>query len=135
MPDAAQKLAALGDSLRYEPAGDDPLAEAADPKVAGALSCIAQVTTPTGKMSVLKTMVTTACEKNCYYCPLRAGRSRMERLTFKPDELARVFDQIQQAGLVKGMFLSSGIINGGVTTQDQIIDTVEILRTRYQYQG
>jgi predicted DNA-binding helix-hairpin-helix protein len=33
------------------------------------------------------------------------------------------------------MFLSSGIIKGSVTTQDKIIDTAEIVRNRYHYQG
>ncbi|MCA9910472.1 MAG: radical SAM protein, partial [Anaerolineae bacterium] len=34
-----------------------------------------------------------------------------------------------------GMFLSSGIIKGSVTTQDKIIDTAEIVRHKYRYRG
>lgn len=59
----------------------------------------------------------------------------MKRLTFTPDELASGLDTLQQAGKVEGMFLSSGIIKGSVTTQDKIIDTAEIVRNRYHYQG
>jgi predicted DNA-binding helix-hairpin-helix protein len=33
------------------------------------------------------------------------------------------------------MFLSSGIIRGGITTQDKIIDTAEILRHKYHFKG
>jgi predicted DNA-binding helix-hairpin-helix protein len=80
-------------------------------------------------------MITTACERNCYYCPFRAGRSRTKRLTFTPDELASGLDTMQRAGQVQGMFLSSGIIKGSVTTQDKIIDTAEIVRKRYNYRG
>ncbi|MEI2422323.1 hypothetical protein V6O07_18730, partial [Arthrospira platensis SPKY2] len=83
---------------------------------------MAHVVTPQGKKPVLKTMMTTACERNCFYCPFRAGRTKTERLTFQPDEMAKGFDQIQRAGLVDGLFLSSGIINGGPTAQDKIID-------------
>jgi predicted DNA-binding helix-hairpin-helix protein len=83
----------------------------------------------------MKTMVTTACEKNCFYCPFRAGRSKTRRVTFKPDELATAFDQMQHAKVVDGLFLSSGIIKGGATTQDKIIDTVEIIRKKYAYRG
>src|SRR5947209_13345649 len=72
---------------------------------------------------------------DCHYCPFRAGRSRMKRLTFTPDELAKGLDTLQQAGKVEGMFLSSGIIKGSVTTQDKIIDTAEIVRNRYHYRG
>jgi len=59
----------------------------------------------------------------------------MKRLTFSPDELAQGFDTLQRAGQVEGMFLSSGIIKGSVTTQDRIIDTAEIMRNRYHYRG
>src|SRR5437773_1383431 len=59
----------------------------------------------------------------------------MKRLTFTPDELAHGLNTLQQAGKVEGMFLSSGIIRGSVTTQDKILDTAEILRHRYHYRG
>jgi predicted DNA-binding helix-hairpin-helix protein len=137
-PDAIEKLARLGDVTRYEPAGDRPLSEThapAAPHIADVMSCITHVTTPKGKMPVLKAMATTACENNCYYCPFRAGRSSMRRVTFQPDELAWAFDRLQRARLVKGIFLSSGIVNGGVTAQDKILDTAEIIRRKHGYQG
>src|SRR5947209_17249217 len=81
------------------------------------------------------TLLTAACESECDYCPFRAGRSKMKRLTFTPDELASGLDTLQRAGKVEGMFLSSGIIKGSVTTQDKIIDTAEIIRNRYGYRG
>jgi predicted DNA-binding helix-hairpin-helix protein len=59
----------------------------------------------------------------------------MKRLTFTPDELAAGLDTLQRSGQVDGMFLSSGIIKGSVTTQDKILDTAEIVRNRYHYQG
>ena len=131
------KLAQMGDVTHYEPAGDQPRSERSRaPFQSRSLAdCITQVSTPKGKKPLLKTMVTTACERNCYYCPFRAGRSKMKRLTFTPDELASGLDTLQQVGKVEGMFLSSGIIKGSVTTQDKIIDTAEIVRNRYHYQG
>jgi predicted DNA-binding helix-hairpin-helix protein len=129
-----QKLAQLGTAARFEPAGDQPQAEVYA-NAAEMMSCISYVSTPSGKMPVLKAMITTACEKNCFYCPFRAGRGRMRRLSFKPDELAGAFDQLQQAKLVNGIFLSSGVLGGGVTTQDSIIDTIEIIRRKYEYRG
>jgi predicted DNA-binding helix-hairpin-helix protein len=59
----------------------------------------------------------------------------MKRLTFSPDELAGGLDTLQRAGRVQGMFLSSGIVKGSVTTQDKILDTAEIVRKRYDYCG
>lgn len=139
-PDAIEKLAQIGDAARYEPAGDQPQREAPVSHHAGdhsgdLLNCISHVATPKGSKPILKTMITTACEKNCYYCPFRAGRSSTRRVTFQPDELAQTFDKMQQAKLVDGLFLTSGIIRGGVTMQDKIIDTAEIIRRKYGYRG
>ena len=73
---------------------------------------------PGGKtIPLLKTMLTSACERNCYYCPFRAGRD-MRRVTVKPEEMAQSFMDLYRAGVAEGIFLSSGIIQGGVTTQD-----------------
>ncbi len=83
---------------------------------------------------MLKTMLTTACERNCVYCPFRAGRN-YRRVTFKPEEMAQTVLRLQQAGRVQGLFLSSGIIQGGSTTQDKLLDTVEILRRRHAFTG
>jgi len=78
---------------------------------------------------ILKTLLTSACERNCNYCPFRAGRD-FRRQTFKPDEMAAAFQQLHRAGVVQGMFLSSGVAGGGVRTQDKLLDTAEILRKK-----
>ncbi len=136
IPNTLEKLAQIGDATAFEPAGDQPESERRGRYQSHSLAeCITNVTTPRGKMPVLKTMITTACERNCYYCPFRAGRAKTKRVTFTPDELASALDQMGRAGHVDGMFLSSGIIKGGVTTQDKIIDTAEIVRHKYRYRG
>lgn len=96
---------------------------------------ISEVTKAGGKkMRVLKSMLTTACERNCFYCPFRAGRDT-RRITIRPEEMAKTFMEVFKVGAVEGMFLSSGIIKGGITTQDKLIDTADILRNTYQYRG
>lgn len=90
---------------------------------------------PNGRtIPLLKTMLTSACERNCNYCPFRAGRS-FNRVTFTPDEMASAFMSMYRAGAVEGLFLSSGIIGGGVRTQDGLIDTVEIIRHKHGFKG
>jgi predicted DNA-binding helix-hairpin-helix protein len=137
-PDPLQKLTLISDATDFEPGGDSPLTEKRSdtPYQSRSIAeCITHVSTPKGKKPLLKTMVTTACEKNCFYCPFRAGRGKTRRVTFKPDELAQTFDRMQRAKLVDGIFLSSGIIGGGIKAQDKIIDTIEIIRHKYQYRG
>lgn len=137
-PTPLEKLTQMGDVTLFEPAGDQPTLEQSKRvpyQSQSVAECVNHLKTPFGDKAVLKTMVTTACEKNCFYCPFRAGRSKTERLTFKPDELAGLFNTMQRSKTVDGLFLSSGIIKGGVTTQDKIIDTAEIIRRKYRYRG
>ena len=90
---------------------------------------------PGGKrLPMLKTMLTSACERDCYYCPFRAGRD-FRRATFSPDEMASAVDQIVRKGIAQGLFLSSGIAAGGPRTQDRLIASVEILRQKYAFAG
>ena len=136
-PDPYQKLSLLDDTMRFEPAGAQPQVEkeGSPQRAPKTLPCISEVTTPTGKNPVLKAMMTTACERNCFYCPFRAGRNQTNRVTFSPDEMAATHIKLARANVVDGLFLSSGIIKGSVTTQDKIIDTAEILRRKYGYRG
>lgn len=87
-----------------------------------------------GQTPILKTLLTSACEKNCLYCPFRAGRD-LRRATLQPAEMAKIFSQMTAAGLVEGLFLSSGVVGGGIRTQDKLLDTAEILRKKYHYHG
>jgi predicted DNA-binding helix-hairpin-helix protein len=137
IPDTIERLSFLADlATGYERAGDDPASEAsAQPVPDGIARCVSYVSTPQGKKPLLKAVMTSACENNCHYCGLRAGRGRTRRESFTPDEIAQAFDRMQRGGIVDGIFLSSGILNGGPTVQDKIIDTIEIIRSKYQYQG
>jgi len=139
-PDPISKLTQMGDVTLYEPAGDQPLAEKATVPAGRYQSrnlaeCVSNVSTPTGKKPILKTMLTTACERNCYYCPFRAGRAKTQRMTITPDDMAKAFIALHQGRAVDGLFLSSGIIKGSISTQDKLIDTTEIIRRKYSYRG
>ena len=52
-----------------------------------------------GKIPVMRILQTSACERNCYYCPFQAGRN-YRRVSLAPTELADSFDQMQQKKLV-----------------------------------
>jgi predicted DNA-binding helix-hairpin-helix protein len=96
---------------------------------------ITRAVMPGGKrITLLKTLLTSACERNCHYCPFRAGQN-YRRAAFTPDEMADTFMDMYRAGMVEGLFLSSGIINGGITTQDKLIDTAQIIRRKHEYRG
>ncbi len=86
------------------------------------------------QVKLLKTLLTSACERDCHYCPFRAGRD-FRRATFKPQEFAELFMKLYRSNMAEGMFLSSGIAAGGANTQNKILDTAEILRKRLGFRG
>lgn len=86
------------------------------------------------KIILLKTLLSSACERDCFYCPFRAGRD-FRRATFKPDEFAGLFSKMNQSGMAEGVFLSSGLAGGGVRTMDKLLDTADILRKKHQFHG
>jgi predicted DNA-binding helix-hairpin-helix protein len=85
-------------------------------------------------LPILKSMITSVCERNCKYCSFRSARD-FQRATFTPDEMASTFLDLYQKNFAKGLFLSSGIAGGGVRIQEKIIDTAEILRTKKKFDG
>jgi predicted DNA-binding helix-hairpin-helix protein len=90
---------------------------------------------PNGKqIKLLKTLLSSACERDCFYCPFRAGRD-FRRATFKPQEFAELFMKLYQSQAAEGIFLSSGIAAGGANTQNRILDTADILRNKLGFRG
>jgi len=134
--DSLEKLRLLAPEADLEPAEEVlPNGRRTGPAASPALpGCLHQAHTPHGLIVLLKGLLSNACERNCLYCPFRAGRD-FRRASFAPDELAAVFHRLYQAGLAQGLFLSSGLVGGGVRTQDQIIATAEILRRKYRFTG
>lgn len=86
------------------------------------------------RIALLKTQLTSVCERNCFYCPFRSGRD-FRRATFSPEEFAHTFLALYKARIAEGIFLSSGINNGGIHTQDKLIETADILRNKLGYTG
>lgn len=90
---------------------------------------------PNGRsISLLKTLLTSACERDCNYCAFRAGRD-FRRATLSPEDMAKVFIGYHEAGIVEGLFLSSGIAGGGIRIQDKLNATADILRNKHHFMG
>ncbi len=133
--DTCEKLEIMTQAGQFDCDGEPALSPREQRKRDFLAQSVVQVQRAGGAMTVLRTMMTTACEKNCNYCPFRAGRNRTPRISFSPDELAREFDKMARAKVVSGLFLSSGIVGGGVRAMDPMLATAEILRKKYHYRG
>jgi len=130
--DDLQKLQLLSAASQIEK-GEDGCRLASQKKPDGIV--LTQARLPNGKQTtLLKSLLTSNCEHNCLYCPFRAGRD-IRRTTFKPDDFARMVVNLTNAGIIRGVFLSSGVAGGGIRTQDRLIETAEILRKKMMYRG
>lgn len=136
--DEIVRLKALSEQMSFEPAED--CSPVGTPYLDRTDNCpdsvfIHPAVLPNGqKIKLLKTLLTSACERDCYYCPFRAGRD-FRRATFQPEEFARLFVMLAQKGIAEGIFLSSGMTGGGIRTQDKLLDTAEIMRYKLSFRG
>jgi len=87
-----------------------------------------------GCVQLFKVLQTNCCEGSCYYCANRKERD-FTRISFSPDELARLFIQYHQKGLVDGLFLSSAIHNSPLHSQEETFKTLWLVRKKYNYKG
>jgi predicted DNA-binding helix-hairpin-helix protein len=143
--DAIVRLKALTEQMSLEPdaehsTGATPISPLQNPYLDKTENCpdavfIHPAILPNGqKIKLLKTLLSSACERDCYYCPFRAGRD-MRRASFQPEEFARLFMMLATKGIAEGVFLSSGLIGGGIRTEDKLIDTADILRHKLGFRG
>ncbi len=121
-PSEDQDIPSMGSCPRLSPSRQDDVV-------------ISHAVMPNGRtIKLLKTLLTSVCERNCYYCPFRAGRD-FRRATFRPDEFAQTFMLLHKKDIAEGLFLSSGVINGGIQTEDKLIATAEVLRYKLGFRG
>lgn len=83
---------------------------------------------------LFKVLQTNLCEGNCFYCANRKERN-FPRVSFSPDELARLFIRYYQRGLVDGLFLSSAISGSVARSQEETFKTLYLVRKKYGYKG
>ena len=138
MDDDIVRLKALSEQMSFEPAEDHGLASSPYPDRTE--NCpdavfVHPAVLPNGKrIKLLKTLLTSVCERDCYYCAFRKGRD-FRRATFRPEEFARLFLSLTRRGITEGVFLSSGMAGGGISTQDKLLDTADILRNKLGFRG
>ena len=133
--DPIGRLKLLTDQMHLEPAEDTSTAACSLRSVRQMDVFVHPAKLPNGQsIRLLKTLLTSACERDCYYCPFRAGRD-FRRATFKPEEFASLFMNLHKVGAAEGIFLSSGVAGGGVRTQDKLLDTADILRHKMGFRG
>ena len=85
-------------------------------------------------ISLLKVLMSNACIYDCQYCSNRRSND-VPRATFTADELADLTINFYKRNYIEGLFLSSGVIKNPDYTMEQMIRTVDIIRTKYRFSG
>lgn len=86
------------------------------------------------KCPLLKTLYTNRCKNDCYYC-INTSTHKPVDLSYTPNTLARRFNAMVNAGIVNGLFLSSGLWDDEDRVMEEMLEAVEIIRHRYKYKG
>jgi len=131
--DVQEKIELLADDARFEVCA--PWGSKQSPHGDDARRWITPTALAGGRVEPhLKVLLSNACERDCGYCANRCGRS-FERMSFRPEELARAFHEMWCTGSARGLFLSSAVHGSSGLTMEREIATVEILRTKYGFRG
>jgi putative DNA modification/repair radical SAM protein len=83
---------------------------------------------------ILKILFTNICINNCKYCYNRV-KNDIRRAIFTPEEIAKLTFELYKKGVIKGLFLSSGIFRSADDTMERMIKGIEILRKKYEFKG
>ena len=85
-------------------------------------------------ISLLKILLTNECIYNCRYCINRSSND-VVRATFSPEEICELTMQFYRRNYIEGLFLSSGIIISPDETMKRMLETVILLRKKYNFGG
>ncbi|MGB9857967.1 MAG: putative DNA modification/repair radical SAM protein [Dictyoglomaceae bacterium] len=131
----SEKLEILSKDAQFDLCGSflcSPEAIRRKPSING---WIYPTTLPDGrKVRLLKTLLSNNCIHNCYYCANRVDRP-FQRVSFTPDEMVRLFLEMERKNLVDGLFLSSAVTKSPRETMENMLKVAEILRERYRFKG
>ena len=126
----------MGDEAKYDLCGDCFVSrDVKRTKDINLSRWIYPTTLPDGKrVKLLKILLSNICENDCAYCPVSRLTS-VRRVSFTPQELTYNFMRLYKAGIVSGLFLSSGLRSNPERTMQDMIDTAVILRKKYNFKG
>ncbi|MDI6851821.1 MAG: putative DNA modification/repair radical SAM protein [bacterium] len=134
--DRVSKIKLLIESARYDLCGDCFLSkEVRRIKDLYHTRWIYPELLPDGRrVRLLKVLLSNYCENDCAYCSISKFMD-VRRVSFTSEELAEIFVNLYQRGLVNGLFLSSGVKGNPERTMRELIDTVWLLRKKYHFKG
>jgi predicted DNA-binding helix-hairpin-helix protein len=136
-----RKLEILADAAKYDAScasSGTELRDSRDGKGLGSTAPgmgICHSYAPDGRcISLLKVLLTNACNYDCLYCVNRAS-SNVPRARFTIDEVVKLTIDFYRRNYIEGLFLSSGIIRSADYTMEQVVAVARKLREKHRFRG
>jgi putative DNA modification/repair radical SAM protein len=136
-----RKLEILADAAKYDAScasSGTEMRDSSDGKGLGSTAPgmgICHSYAPDGRcISLLKVLLTNACNYDCLYCVNRAS-SNVPRARFTVDEVVRLTIDFYRRNYIEGLFLSSGIIRSPDYTMEQVVSVARELREQHHFRG
>jgi len=135
--DVQRKLEILADAAKYDASCASSGTEQRDSSDGKGLGSTAPAMgichsyAPDGRcISLLKVLLTNACNYDCLYCVNRSS-SNVPRARFTIDEIVKLTLDFYRRNYIEGLFLSSGIIRSADYTMEQVVSVARKLRERH----
>ena len=139
--DVKRKLEILADAAKYDAScasSGTEKRDSRDGKGIGSTDAgmgICHSYAPDGRcISLLKILLTNACNYDCLYCVNRAS-SNVTRARFTVDEVVQLTLDFYRRNYIEGLFLSSGIIRSADYTMEQVVAVARKLRKEHHFRG
>lgn len=85
-------------------------------------------------ISLLKILLSNDCIYDCKYCQNRRSND-IPRATFTPEEICELTMGFYRRNYIEGLFLSSGVVENPHHTMELMLETLRLLREKYQFHG
>ncbi|MCX7308370.1 MAG: putative DNA modification/repair radical SAM protein [Afipia sp.] len=139
--DLRHKLEILADAAKYDAScasSGTETRDSRDKKGMGSTDAgmgICHSYAPDGRcISLLKILLTNACNYDCLYCVNRAS-SNVQRARFTVEEAVKLTLDFYRRNYIEGLFLSSGIIKSPNYTMEQVVRVAKSLREDHHFRG
>ena len=139
--DVQRKLEILADAAKYDASCASSGTEQRDSRDGKGLGStatgmgICHSYAPDGRcISLLKILLTNACNYDCLYCVNRAT-SNVPRARFTVEEVVKLTIDFYRRNYIEGLFLSSGIIRSADYTMEQVVNVARRLREQHHFRG
>ena len=139
--DVQRKLEILADAAKYDASCASSGTEKRDSRDGKGMGStapgmgICHSYAPDGRcISLLKVLLTNACNYDCLYCVNRAT-SNVPRARFTVDEVVKLTLDFYRRNYIEGLFLSSGIIRSADYTMEQVVRVARTLRETHHFRG